>query len=69
MEESDDGSLEFCAWQQKIPKNLLHLGQTQGHYFLYRCWSLTSSCVDSGGAEGLPHDGLADVGGNEQRDP
>lgn len=21
MEESDDGSLEFCAWERKIPKN------------------------------------------------
>lgn len=35
----------------------------------FRCWAVTSSGVDSGGAEGLPHDGLADVGGNEQRDP
>lgn len=30
---------------------------------------LTSACVHSCGAEGLPHDGLADVGGDEERDP
>jgi hypothetical protein len=28
----------------------------------------TSAGVDSGGREGLPDDGLADVGGNEQGD-
>lgn len=28
----------------------------------------TSAGVDSGGAEGLPHDCLADVGCNEERD-
>lgn len=27
-----------------------------------------TACVDGGGRESLPHDGLADVGGNEQRD-
>lgn len=30
---------------------------------------LTSAGVDSGGAERLPHDGLADVCGNEEGDP
>lgn len=29
---------------------------------------LTSSSVDSGWAEGLPHDGLTDVGGDEEGD-
>lgn len=28
----------------------------------------TTTGVDGGGGEGLPHDGLADVGGNEERD-
>ena len=28
---------------------------------------LTSPCVDGSWAEGLPHDGLTDVGGNEER--
>ena len=28
----------------------------------------TTACVDSGGAEGLPYDVLAYVGGDEQRD-
>lgn len=27
---------------------------------------LTSACVDGGRAEGLPHNGLTDVGGNEE---
>jgi hypothetical protein len=27
-----------------------------------------AACVDGGGAEGLPHDCLADVGGDEERD-
>lgn len=30
---------------------------------------LTSAGVDSGGAERLPHDSLADVCGNEEGDP
>lgn len=69
MEESDDGSLEFCAWERKTQRNKLHRRGPQRWHFLRRCRSVTSSRVDGGGAEGLPHDGLADVGGDEQRDP
>lgn len=29
---------------------------------------ITSACVDSGGAEGLPHNCLTDVGCDEERD-
>ena len=31
------------------------------------CIEPTSASVDSGWTEGLPHNGLADVGGNEER--
>lgn len=41
----------------------------QLNFFFYLLQILTSSCVHSCGAEGLPHNGLADVGSDEERDP
>ena len=48
--------------------------ETGGHWHfspnpVHGRWGLTSASVDGGGAERLPHDGLADVCGDEQGDP
>lgn len=68
VEQSNNGSLKLSTWMytNKIQLTLLMTPQN-GSKQDTSSWIQTSSCVDCGWAERLPHDCLTDVCGNEER--
>lgn len=75
VEKSNDRSFKFCAWEHKPElwgtalQTAEEHSSSEAHILWPSCPFLTSSSVHSCGAEGLPHNGLTDVGSNKQWDP